>query len=183
MWASSPTALNRTRFVRLPYVKYSTGADRTTRTVYRAFRRPDQTAARRAFFAGRTFGEWYAESKCLFRRVSAISRPNGLFFHIFSVMTEKIWPAARRMRLRKPHRASSAFEMHRQRHPTPLGCRKRAAGVCRRPHFYLLSVPAPKRPDSVQHRKDHDAHVGEDRGPHVRNTNCDQREAAEFDDQ
>ena len=31
-----------------------------------------------------------------FRRVSAISRPNGLFFHIFSAITEKIWPAERR---------------------------------------------------------------------------------------
>ncbi|MDY2807700.1 MAG: hypothetical protein SOT82_03680, partial [Oscillospiraceae bacterium] len=31
-----------------------------------------------------------------FQARSAISRPNGLFFHIFSAMTEKIWPAERR---------------------------------------------------------------------------------------
>ena len=56
----------------------------------------------------------------LFRRVSAISRPNGLFFHIFSAKTEKIWPAERRMRLRKPHRASGAFETRRRRHSAPF---------------------------------------------------------------
>ena len=38
----------RTAF-RLPYVKYSTGANRTTRTAYRALGKPNQTAARRAF--------------------------------------------------------------------------------------------------------------------------------------
>ena len=34
---------------RIPYVKYSTGANKTTRTVYRAIGKPHQTAARRAF--------------------------------------------------------------------------------------------------------------------------------------
>ena len=34
---------------RIPYVKYSTGANKTTRTVYRALGKPNQTAARRAF--------------------------------------------------------------------------------------------------------------------------------------
>ena len=34
---------------RIPYVKYSTGANEATRTVYRAFGKPNQTAARRAF--------------------------------------------------------------------------------------------------------------------------------------
>ena len=29
----------------------------------------------------------------LFLRDSAISRPDSLFFHIFSAMTEKIWPS------------------------------------------------------------------------------------------
>ena len=38
----------RTAF-RLPYVKYSTGADRTTCMAYRALGKPDSTAARRAF--------------------------------------------------------------------------------------------------------------------------------------
>ena len=35
--------------LRLPYVKYSTGANETTRTAYRALRKPDWAAARRAF--------------------------------------------------------------------------------------------------------------------------------------
>ena len=64
----------RTAF-RLPYVKYSTGADRTTRTVLRALGKPNRTAARRAFLAGSAIGEWYAEAKCFFRRDSAIWRP------------------------------------------------------------------------------------------------------------
>ena len=64
----------RTAF-RLPYVKYSTGADRTTCMAYRAIGKPDSTAARRAYLEGRAIGEWHAESKCLFRRDSAIWRP------------------------------------------------------------------------------------------------------------
>ena len=64
----------RTAF-RLPYVKYSTGADRTTCMAYRALGKPNQTAARRAFLAGSAIGEWYAEAKCFFRRDSAIWRP------------------------------------------------------------------------------------------------------------
>ena len=35
--------------LRLPYVKYSTGANKTTRTAYRALRKPDWAAARKAF--------------------------------------------------------------------------------------------------------------------------------------
>ena len=35
--------------LRLPYVKYSTGTNETTRTAYRALRKPDWAAARRAF--------------------------------------------------------------------------------------------------------------------------------------
>ena len=68
----------RTAF-RLPYVKYSTGANETTRTAYRALGKPDWTAARRAFLAERTISEWHAEAKCFFRRVSAIPHPQRLF--------------------------------------------------------------------------------------------------------
>ena len=66
MWASTPTTLNRTSVVRIPYVKYLTGANKTTHTAYRALRKPNQTAARRAFLTGRTIGEWHTETKCLF---------------------------------------------------------------------------------------------------------------------
>ena len=61
----SAALAKRTAF-RLPYVKYSTGADRTTHTAYRAIGKPDSTVARRAFLEGRAIGEWHAESKCLF---------------------------------------------------------------------------------------------------------------------
>ena len=40
---------NTLRLFRLPYVKYSTGANKTTRTTHRALGKPDSTAARRAF--------------------------------------------------------------------------------------------------------------------------------------
>ena len=66
MPTSSPTALNRTNIARISYVKYSTGANKTTHTAYRALGKPDWAAARRAFLTGRAIGEWYAESKCLF---------------------------------------------------------------------------------------------------------------------
>ena len=52
-------------------------------TTYRALRKPDQTAARRAFLADRAIGEWHTETKCLFRRVSAISYPGVSFLHTF----------------------------------------------------------------------------------------------------
>ena len=47
--ASAPTSLLILETLRIPYVKYSTGTNKTTRTVYRAFGKPNQTAARRAF--------------------------------------------------------------------------------------------------------------------------------------
>ena len=40
---------NTLRLFRLPYVKYSTGANKATRTAHRALGKPDWTAARRAF--------------------------------------------------------------------------------------------------------------------------------------
>ena len=52
-------------------------------TTYRALRKPDQTAARRAFLADRAIGEWHTETKCLFRRDSAISYPGVSFLHTF----------------------------------------------------------------------------------------------------
>ena len=82
----SAALAGRTAF-RLPYVKYSTGADRTTCMAYRAIGKPDSTACvttkrrteRRAFQARQRY-----------------LASSGLFFHIFSAKTEKIWPAERR---------------------------------------------------------------------------------------
>ena len=80
----------RTAF-RLPYVKYSTGANEATRTVYRAIGKPNQTAARRAFLEGRAIGEWYAEAKCFFRRDSAICGPSASFLPILFWQDRKEW--------------------------------------------------------------------------------------------
>ena len=49
--------------------------------------------ARRAFLTGRAIGEWHAEAKCFFRRVSAIPPPAPLFSPFFSGKTEKNGPA------------------------------------------------------------------------------------------
>ena len=51
---------------RLPYVKYSTGANEAICTAYRALGKLDSTAARRAFLTRRAIGEWHTETKCLF---------------------------------------------------------------------------------------------------------------------
>ena len=93
MWASTPTTLNRTSVVRIPYVKYSTGANKTTHTAYRALGKPDWTTARRAFLTGRAIGEWYAESKCLFRRDSAIRVPGASFLPVLFWQDRKEWAA------------------------------------------------------------------------------------------
>ena len=92
MWASAPTNLISSNTRRIPYVKYSTGVNKATRIVYRALGKPDPTAARRAFLAGRAIGEWRAEAKCFFRRDSAIPRPASLFSPFFSDKTEKNGP-------------------------------------------------------------------------------------------
>ena len=80
---------NTLRLFRLPYVKYSTGANKAICTAYRAFGKPDWPAARRAFLTGCAIGEWRAESICFFRRVSAISRPQRLFFAYFFLTSQK----------------------------------------------------------------------------------------------
>ena len=49
LFAMRDAALAGRTAYRLPYVKYSTGANEATRTVYRALGKPNQTAARRAF--------------------------------------------------------------------------------------------------------------------------------------
>ena len=91
MWASSPTIFNRTSIVRIPYVKYSTGANETARTAHRALGKPDWTAARRAFLNGRTFGEWQAEANCFSARQRYFAS-SASFPPFFSGKTEKNGP-------------------------------------------------------------------------------------------
>ena len=78
--------------LRISYVQCSTGVNRATRTVYRALGNPDWTAARRAFLAGCTFGEWYAETKCLFCATALFRVPASLFCILFSDKPEKSMP-------------------------------------------------------------------------------------------
>ena len=76
----------RTAF-RLSYVKYSTGANKATRTAYRALGKPDWPAARRAFRRRKQNDNTYNEK--LFRRDSAISRLQRLFFAYFFLTSQK----------------------------------------------------------------------------------------------
>ena len=92
MWASSPTIFNRTSIVRIPYVKYSTGANETARTAHRALGKPDWTAARRAFLNGRTFGEWQAEAKCFSARQRYFAS-SASFLPILFWQDRKEWAA------------------------------------------------------------------------------------------
>ena len=91
-FAMCNAALAKRTAYRLPYVKYSTGANEATRIADRALGKPDSTAARRAFLAESAFGEWCAGTKCFFRRDSAISRPASLFCILFSDKPEKSMP-------------------------------------------------------------------------------------------
>jgi len=101
---------NTLRLFRLPYVKYSTGANKAICTAYRALGKPDSTAARRAFLAGRIIGEWHAESKCLFRREALFRSPASLFCILFSDKPEKSMPpeASGASERSVPHRHKSS---------------------------------------------------------------------------
>ena len=108
--ASAPTNLLVLEMPRLPYVKYSTGANETTRTAYRALGKPDWTAARSAFLAERTISEWHAEAKCFFRRVSAISYPSASFLPILFWQDRKEWAVGDNLRLRRIRNGPTAQE-------------------------------------------------------------------------
>ena len=129
----APTTFNKTNNARISYVKYSTGANRTARMAYRAFGKPDPTAARRAFLAERIIGEWHAESICLFCAKRYFASLASLFCILFSDKPEKSMPAERRMRRCKLQRASGAYESGGETAPFPA--RQKRMG--RRRHLRL----------------------------------------------
>ena len=93
---------NTLRLFRLPYVKYSTGANGTIRMIHRAMRKPDLTVARRAFFDGRGNENTHNKTTRFFARKRYRTRPAPLFCILFSGKTEKSMPAERQLRcLRK----------------------------------------------------------------------------------
>ena len=67
-WTDQRGSRNTLRLSRLPYVKYSTGANVTTRTLYRALRKPDSTVARRAFLDRQCNEKTYNGTNCLSAR-------------------------------------------------------------------------------------------------------------------
>ena len=95
----------RSEMYRISYVKYSTGANVTTRTLYRAMQKPDSTVARKGVRTTESVTEIRTTERYAFSRVSAISFSSVLFFHIFSRKREKIWsPKAQlQRRCKKQH--------------------------------------------------------------------------------
>ena len=93
--ASAPTSLLILETLRIPYVKYSTGANKTTRTAYRALGKPDWTAARRAFGRWKRNDSMHNETTS-FSGASALFRsPASLFCILFSDKPEKSMSAKR----------------------------------------------------------------------------------------
>ena len=128
--ASNPISLLISETLRIPYVKYSTGANKATCTACRALGKPDWTAARRAFLAGRAFGEWYAESKCLFRRVSAISFSSASFLPILFWQDRKEWAAGGASETASTERVSAKREASYPLSPFPPFQSANASLVC-----------------------------------------------------
>ena len=79
---------NTLRLFRLPYVKYSTGANITICAMYRALRKPDLTVARRAFLDGRCNGNTHNGTTRLFAR-KRYFRVQRLFFAYFFLARQK----------------------------------------------------------------------------------------------
>ena len=84
---------------RLPYVKYSTGADRTTRTVLRALGKPNRTAARRAFGLRKRNENTHNETTS-FSGAKRYSRPQRSFLPYLFCQDRKDMAAGGRLHLR-----------------------------------------------------------------------------------
>ena len=92
MWASAPTSLRKSHTLRIPYVKYSTGANNATRIACRALGKPDPTAARRAFRRRKQNDNTYNETKSFSGATAPFASPAPLFSPFFSGKTEKNGP-------------------------------------------------------------------------------------------
>ena len=72
---------NTLHLFRLPYVKYSTGANGEIRKIYRAVRKPNLTVARKGVRTTERETITRTTKRHAFLRVSAISRPQHSFLH------------------------------------------------------------------------------------------------------
>ena len=92
MPTSAPTSLRKSHTLRIPYVKYSTGANKATCTACRALGKPDPTAARRAFRRRKQNDNTYNETKSFSGATAPFASPAPLFSPFFSGKTEKNGP-------------------------------------------------------------------------------------------
>ena len=97
MWASTPTKSLRSEMPRIPYVKYSTGANIAIRKNHRALRKPDSTVARRAFLDRRCNDNTQNVTTRFSARKRYFASPAPLFCILFSGKTEKSMPAERQL--------------------------------------------------------------------------------------
>ena len=125
IWTNRRGSRNTLRLFRLPYVKYSTGTNKTIRAVYRALRKPDSTVARQGVRTTESVTEIRTTERYAFSRASAISRPAPLFCILFSGKTEKSMPAERQLRSRN-HNGTS---VNTKNVPRPLGAACAIAGA------------------------------------------------------
>ena len=85
---------------RISYVKYSTGANITIRTIYRALRKPDSTVAQRAFLDCRCNDNTQNGTTCFSARQRYFASPSTLFSTIFSLAREKMVPPEAQLQCR-----------------------------------------------------------------------------------
>ena len=118
---------NTLRLFRFPYVKYSTGANLTTRVIFHALRKPDSTVARQGVRTTDGVTITRKMERHAFSRVSAISRPAPLFCILFSGKTEKSMPPEAQLQRRCKNSTSgeSGKRCHpfgRKKPPASFGC-------------------------------------------------------------
>ena len=99
---------NTLRLFRISYVKYSTGANITIRTIYRALRKPDSTVAQRAFLDCRCNDNTQNGTTCFSARQRYFASPSTLFSTIFSLAREKMVPPEAQLQRRCKNGTSGA---------------------------------------------------------------------------
>ena len=129
---------NTLRLFRLPYVKYSTGANGTiTQFSVRSGNPILRSPKGRSLTTGVTTTR--KTERLVFSRVSAISRPAPLFCILFSGKTEKSMPAERQLRSRNkrgtPVNPEKASRILRMRSLHVLRARLAPAGAKKCPPF------------------------------------------------
>ena len=93
IWIARRGSRNTLRLFRLPYVKYSTGANIATCIFYRAMRKPDSTVARRAFGLRKEERQHVKRNDSFFCASALFRVPCASFLHTFFWQDRKKYAA------------------------------------------------------------------------------------------